>query len=374
MDKNTQAPVMERDIDLVEIFCTLRSKLWLLIISTIISAFAVGTVAVHMEVPQYTATSIIYILSKTTSITSITDLQLGSTLTADFTVIATTREVVEDVMEQCGIDSTYSAFVSRITVVNPKDTHMLKISVTDPDPQLAANASNALADTLRTRIANVMSTDTPSMVERAVVPWIPNHSNAKNFYVIGAVIGLIFSSAIVLFAHFLDDSIRDESDVRRLLGVEVLAAIPLDRSGMSGKRTKKAKKKEAKEERKNRKKKKKENKAKKNKKEKDNGNAVAPAAAVEDIVIETVDMDEPGTVAIEPMDVNEEDTAIIETTDMNEEDTAITETMDTNEEDTVTTETMDMDEEDTVTTEAMDMDEEDAVAAETADMDEKDTV
>lgn len=234
MDRPEVPQFEEQEIDLLEVFHVLWSKAWLLALSLIFGVAAMGAVTFFLITPQYKASSVIYILSRTTSITSLADLQIGSQLAADFQIIATTREVVEVVMEQYGIADSYENFVKTIEVTNPSGSHMLQITVTNPDPQLAAQLSNALSDQLKLQIAEVMSTDTPSTVQRAVVPTRPSSPSLLRNCAIGGLGMLFLVAGILLVTHFLDDTIKDEDDVRRYLNLNTLAAIPLQRGMLPG--------------------------------------------------------------------------------------------------------------------------------------------
>ena len=238
----------EQEIDLLEVFHVLWSKVWLLLASTVLGAVVVGLVTFFFITPKYEASSIIYILSKTTSITSVADLQLGSQLAADFQIIATTREVVQVVMDQFGITEPYGRFVKSIEVTNPTDSHMLQITVTNEDPELAAQLSNALADQMRLQIADVMNTDTPSTVERAVVPEKPSSPRLLMDAAIGGMVFLVLAAGLVLVQHFMDDTVKDETDVQKYLGLNTLAAIPMEHDYQDARSAKKSgnKKKKAK--------------------------------------------------------------------------------------------------------------------------------
>lgn len=226
----------EQEIDLLEVFVVLWRKAWVLVLSLILGGILAGAVTFFLITPQYEATSIIYILSKTTSITSLADLQIGANLAADFQIIATTREVLEPVMEEYGVYDVYGdyeTFVEHIEVTNPTNSHMLQITVEHPDAYKAAQISNAIADQLRLQIAEVMSTDTPSTVERAVVPDGPSSPSMLINCVVGGLICLIVAIGVILVGHFMDDTIKDAEDVTKYLGLEVLATIPLEHSGTS---------------------------------------------------------------------------------------------------------------------------------------------
>ena len=226
--------IEEQEIDLLEVFHVLWRKAWALLLALVIGAMATGLVTFFFVTPQYEATSIIYILSKTTSITSLADLQIGSQMAADFQIIATTREVLEPIREQYdnrGVFEDYEAFVESVDVTNPTNSHMLQITVTYPDATVAAQISNAIADQLKVQIAEVMSTDSPSTVERAVVPEDPSSPHMLINCAVGGLIFFVVVAGVILAGHFLDDTIKDSEDVTKYLGLETLAAIPLEHSG-----------------------------------------------------------------------------------------------------------------------------------------------
>lgn len=220
----------EDAIDLLEIANVLLSKLWVLILCAVIGAAAAGIGTSLFMTPKYQASSMIYVYSKTTSVTSMVDLQLGTQLTVDFQIVATTREVLEKVIESLNLNMDYGTLLSCITVYNPDNSHILQITATHTDPEMAAKISNGVANELRSRIANVMNTDEPAMVERAVVPSSPSSPNMKLNIAIGAVGMAAFASAIIAIVYLLDDTIKTEEDVKRYLNLNVLAEIPAERT------------------------------------------------------------------------------------------------------------------------------------------------
>ena len=234
MNGNVQTfnPAAEEDtIDLMELVGVLLRKAWALALAFVIGATAAGVFTKLFITPQYEATSMIYIYTKSTSITSITDLQIGSQLAVDFQIVGTSREVMDSVIARLGLDPDYKKLLNTVEISSPSGSHILKIVATNPDPQLAADISNAIADELRARIAAVMNTDEPSTLSRAYVPEYPvSPSMVKNVALGG--IGLTFLlAAIFVVAFLLDDTIKNEEDVKKYLGLNVLAEIVVERGG-----------------------------------------------------------------------------------------------------------------------------------------------
>lgn len=233
MEKELQNDEME--IDLLELFYVLMNKLWIIILCGVVGAVVAFSGTKLLITPQYTASSMIYILSETTSITSLADIQLGASLAEDFIVIGKSRPVIERVIRQLDLETNYEELVSTISIVNETDTHILTISVTNPDPELAADISNTLAENIKEQIADIMGTEEPNTVEEAVVPTKPSSPSTMKNTLIGGALGVLLVSAVIILLHLLDDTIKNEEDVKKYLGLNTLAAIPLEkRSKKSG--------------------------------------------------------------------------------------------------------------------------------------------
>ena len=237
----------EMEIDLLEVFHVLLHR-WYLII---LCAIALGAVALGFTkffiTPQYEASSMIYILSKTTSISDALDLQLSKQLAVDFETLAKSRPVVESVIDDLGLDTDYETLVKTINVTNPASTSILKISVQNPDAKLACDISNAMSDETANQIAKVMVTDKPSTVEEAMVPKNPVSPSLQKNTLIAALAGAFLMCVILIFRYLMDDRIKTEEDIIKYLELNALASIPInngskDQSGKKGKGKGKGKK------------------------------------------------------------------------------------------------------------------------------------
>lgn len=220
----------EETIDLGEIFFTLIHKWWLLLLAVIIAAGATFGVSRFFITPEYEATSMIYVLGKTTSISDNINLQLSQQLTVDFQTLATSRPVIEAVIKDCNLDTTYEKLVGTVTVTNPSNTSILKMTAVNTSPQLACDISNALSEETANRIAEVMVTDKPSQVESAVVPTTQSSPHVLKNTAIGGLIGLLLMAAFIIILHISDDSIKTEDDVRKYMDLATLAVFPQDES------------------------------------------------------------------------------------------------------------------------------------------------
>ena len=218
------------EIDLIDLMKVIWHRFWVVLLGLIVGGTAAFSVATYLMTPKYQATSTIYIFSKTTSITSLADLQIGSQLTEDFQIIAKTRDVIESVILELNLNTTYAKLRNNISVVNPSSSHMLQITVVDTDAERAAAISNKLSDKLRDQIADIMSTDRPSVVQRATAPAGKSSPNVRNMTILGALIGAFLFAAVIVIRYLMDDTIKTSDDVHKFLNLDVLAEIPYVRS------------------------------------------------------------------------------------------------------------------------------------------------
>lgn len=224
--EQTQNQYDEAEIDLRELFGAILNKIWIIIIVGILGAVIAGLYTTVFIDPQYTSSSMIFILTKTTSITSLADIQLGSQLTSDYKILTTSRPVVEKVISNLKLDMTYEELCEKISVENEADTRILTMIVTDPDPYTAKLIVDELTNIVLERVAEIMDTDEPGIVESGNIAETPSIPNLKKNCLLGGLLGILLSGGIVVVLFLLDDSIKNADDVEKYLEINVLASIP----------------------------------------------------------------------------------------------------------------------------------------------------
>lgn len=224
------------EIDLLELFYELKKKLWLIILAAIIGGGAFGLYSKMILVPKYTSTAMMYVLSKETTLTSLADLQIGSQLTQDYKVMITSRPVLQEVVDEMGLEYGYKALREKLTIDNPTDTRILTLSVEDADPILAADLVNTVARCSSEYIGEMMEMIPPKIVEEGEVAVEPTSPNAKKNAAIGAAGGIFLVCAFVAVRVIMNDTVKTEEDVEKYLKLSVLASVPEKGKGKRGQR------------------------------------------------------------------------------------------------------------------------------------------
>ncbi|MDO4330994.1 MAG: Wzz/FepE/Etk N-terminal domain-containing protein [Lachnospiraceae bacterium] len=223
------------EIDLKELFFELKKRWWMILVAMILGAGAFGAYSKFVMVPQYKSTSMVYVLSKETTLTSLADLQIGSQLTKDYSVIVTSRPVLQQAIDNLGIyNMSYRDLRKKLTIDNPSDTRIMSLTVTDKDPYTAKALVDSVAQTSSQYIAEIMEMTPPKIVEDGEIPTVQSSPNTKKNAAIGGLLGAVLVGGIIVLMTIMNDTIKTEDDIERYLGLSLLASIP-DRDGKDGK-------------------------------------------------------------------------------------------------------------------------------------------
>lgn len=152
-----------------------------------------------------------------------------SVLYSDFGILAKSRPVIEEVNKNLKLDYSYEQLASMVQATNQSDTRILRFTVTDTDPIEAKKIANELANVAAERVAYVMSSDKPKIVEEAAVPKSPSSPNTKKNASVVALVFAFAAAAIIVLRYLLNDTIQNEDDVKKYLGLHMLAAIPTEK-------------------------------------------------------------------------------------------------------------------------------------------------
>lgn len=216
------------EIDVLELFHVLLNKFWIILLAGMVAglAFIAGTIL--FITPQYQSTTKMYVLSKQDNNTlTQQDMQTSLSLTKDYAELIKSRTVTEGVIAQLNLDLTHEQLLGKMSVDSATDTRILSITVTDPDPYEACKIANAIRDVAANHIKNVMDIDAVNVVETANIPDQKSSPSVSKNGVIGGLLGVLLSVAIILIAYISNDTIKTQEDIERYLGLSTLGTIPL---------------------------------------------------------------------------------------------------------------------------------------------------
>ena len=218
----------EYEIDLREIFEMLKMR-WLMIVSiTLVAAITSAVISFFVLTPQYETSTTMMVNYKTTdsNLMNYSDLQMSQKLAATYSEIVKSNRIADAVIKRLDLDLTASQLNSKISVSQVGQTEILKITVKDEDPELAALIANTESNVFQKEINKMMEVQSVSTIDVAKVPVSPVSPNKLMNIAIATVLGMMVSVGLVFVLEFLDRTYKTPTDIERHLGIPILGAIP----------------------------------------------------------------------------------------------------------------------------------------------------
>lgn len=213
--------------------------LWTLFVQRIVpiilaAVIVVGAFAAYnllLRDPRYASTATLYILHQSeredsTSSDAVNEVSLALRLVYDCDYLLKSRTVLNEVIETLNLDMTYEQLYERITTVNPENTRVLEITVEGDSPEQAKAIVDMICDIGPGRIAEAMGYSQVNRYEYGTLPEYPSNSPGLLIYAVVAVAAAVLTYGVFLMIFLLDDRIRTDEDIKRELGLSVLAEIP----------------------------------------------------------------------------------------------------------------------------------------------------
>jgi capsular exopolysaccharide synthesis family protein len=199
----------------------------------------------------------VYTATASAIITTGTSTDIGSALVGDnyaksrvksYVDIAKSRRVAEFVKQDLGLTDSADSLVGRVSVSNPLDTAVLRISANAPTSEQSRALAESWIDGMIYAVAllenGVEATDDlPPLdsnlsvvqlrtLDAALAPGAPSSPNVRLSVALGLLVGLALGVGYALIKNAFDKRIRNASHVEQNFDLAVIGTIPFD-SGIS---------------------------------------------------------------------------------------------------------------------------------------------
>lgn len=222
---------MEETISLKEIFEVLKKRL-LLIIGLAAGAAIISTlVTFFVLTPSYEASSqFIVNQSQSQSQDNIyegNELQTNIDLINTYNVIIKSPRILDQVVEELGLDMTSATLSDKIQVSNAEQSQVVNVVATDEDPQQAAAIANTTVQVFKEDIPQLMNVDNVNVLSEAAVGSTPTQVSPKPLLniAIALVVGLMVGVGIAFLLEYLDNTLKSEEDIESHLDLPVMGVV-----------------------------------------------------------------------------------------------------------------------------------------------------
>ncbi len=219
-----------REIDLVEIFHLLKSKILFVIAAAVLFACVAGIYSQYFIPRQYRAKARIYVDADYTEAEATLAISLATNIAKDYPYIIESHSVMEEVSNRMGLGVSGASLLNCVEVKIPDEDvlRVLDIYVTYTSAQGAANMANTVVEVFKEKVPEYAkySKIEIGIIDPAEVPSGPISPNVTGNAVIAGFLGAVLMAGVFIIINLLDDKIKSEDDIERYLGLNMLAAIP----------------------------------------------------------------------------------------------------------------------------------------------------
>jgi capsular polysaccharide biosynthesis protein len=203
-----------KDINLKDLFITLKKRVWIILIITAFSTIAGAFYsAMNVPTPLYQTSSRIILGEKS----DMNTLQ----------VIIRDRTVLEIVIKQLSLNQSPEELANQINVQRLDESQIVSISVVDIDPGRAAKIANTTAEVFKKEVPKIFNSDEVSILSSAEIQPNPinGDANGNRTIIIAFIFGIVAGIGFAFFLDSLDETIKSEKDVEAYLDLPVLGRI-----------------------------------------------------------------------------------------------------------------------------------------------------
>ncbi|WP_409295951.1 YveK family protein [Peribacillus sp. SCS-26] len=222
---------MEETISIKELLGVIRKRMGLIMLITLAAVIVSAIISYFVLTPVYEASTQLLVNQKKTDQTNLqyNEVQTNLQLVNTYSEIIKSPVILEKVKDELDLSLTVPALIGKIAVSNQTQTQILKVSVQDEDPKEAIRIANKTAQVFERDIKGIMNMSVdnvkilfPADTGEKLSPVKPKP--LLNI-AIALVIGLMAGVGLAFLLDYMDNTIKTEQDIEKLLGLPVLGVI-----------------------------------------------------------------------------------------------------------------------------------------------------
>lgn len=220
-------------IDLLKIVDGLIRRFWIILVAMILCGALLFSYATFYITPLYESSVLLYVNNSSFSVgatsfsISSSEISAAKSLVETYQVILKTRMTLNDVIRLGELEYSYEDLCDMIETETVNETEVFSITVTSADPYEAEHIANTIGRVLPDKIASIVEGSSVRVVDFAVVPSNKVSPSISKYTLIGLLLGMLSSCAVIAIMEIADDRIRSEDYLlQNFSSTPLLAVVP----------------------------------------------------------------------------------------------------------------------------------------------------
>lgn len=219
----------EETIDLMEIARLLWAHIVQIVAAAVAAALICLLVCMFALTPKYQASINMIVNTQQDTTTTFTSDNFNSAknLISTYAVIIKGNTVLNEVIDELDLDMTYAELYDMVDVADVDATQIMKITVTDTDAERAGEIAQTISEIVPdVLVEKVEAGSCKTVSDVSINPNKVFPQKTKKYVVLAGLLGAVVVCGVLVLAHLLHDTVVDDEDVQKKLGLPVLGLIP----------------------------------------------------------------------------------------------------------------------------------------------------
>lgn len=215
-------------IDLTEILSAVRQHLLELIFVTLAAALVGFMASKFLMTPKYDSSALMIVNTRQDVNANVTSDQINSAtkLVSTYSIIIKSDTVLQQVIDNLGLNLTYAQLNKRVTVAAVDDTQVMKLTVQSDSPEWARQVCEQIITVAPDVIKEAVEAGSVKVISNPSLATEPVSPNIMKNTMLAAAVGFVLVIGIIVLQVLLDNKINTEEDVTKYLDMTVLGVIP----------------------------------------------------------------------------------------------------------------------------------------------------
>lgn len=218
----------EETIDLMEIARLLWAHIVQIVAVAVAAALICLLVCMYALTPKYQASINMIVNARQDTTTTFTSDNFNSAknLISTYAVIIKSNTVLNEVIDTLELDMTYGQLYNMVSVTDVDSTQIMKVTVTDTDAKRAGEIVQTIADIVPDVLVEKVEAGSCKTVSDVSINPNKVFPQTKKYVMMAGLLGAVVVCGVLVLAHLLHDTVVDDEDVQKKLGLPVLGLIP----------------------------------------------------------------------------------------------------------------------------------------------------
>lgn len=215
-------------MELKHYFRVIQKRWWIIAVIVIVAMAAAGIKSFYFTTPVYSANAKLIVNQSSGDGLNTSTIQTSIFLINSYKEIIKSSAVMNKVVEQYPeLGESSASLAAKVSVSAANNSQVMNLMYQDISYEKAANVVNAVSMVFKEQIPHIMNVDNITILSEAdtSISPAPINFNPLVNILISFVVSFLLAIGFVFLLDYLDDTLKTEEEITRLMDVPVLAVV-----------------------------------------------------------------------------------------------------------------------------------------------------